>query len=579
MQHSPPHAPPPRRPALLNELGQQQTPPDGPEAFQILGSGPRIIVLSLGPNPDVPAGLVRGLVKNQKAAPQVIYADCPEFAAQMTKNAPRTPPPGWRQVDAPEAMRLIRNSPGAAGATFILYLPGLRLFPSFFGPLFGAVWAARASMPTEGNPGIGADAYAAKPRDGRAIRSVTLAGSERDLLHRELRLAFAAEGIRVKCWNPEETRAIPDPAYSAAPAAVQNPNRTAAPAGPAFPPEDSLGDLFLSVNFKGLDPLGAVYHYLRARDVVVAVWCVDNPWHLLSGLRSPYWRELPLFVTDHSFIPGLKAHGARRACHLPLAACPELFAHEENAVWPEADFLKKLAPLAFVGRTAFPGRDKFFAAQRLPEALHEALQSLETGGRPDFLYWAETLGISKLWPGQEARRAGLAAEECARRRRTLCVGAAAREMRSQTAENPPAPGITVFGDEAWREELADIPPQCLDLRGTLDYYTELPALYRAASLVLNVTSLLLPAGLNQRHFDVWLADGAQICDPSPGLDVFPQDLVRPLLFDKPADIPARAADLCSDPTRLRALKRDWKGLILAEHTYARRVRSILDAVE
>ncbi len=555
------HAAPPRpsahrRPALLNELGQRQTPPLGPETFRTIGQGPQIIVLGLGPDPAVVLDLVNALAAKRPAPPAVAYAECPDFAAQMGESGRRRDlPPHWQSLDSRTAETLLRELPGPQAATFILYWPGLRLFPSFFGPLFGAVRAIAAHAPSRSQAGP-----LARPHGRGPIRSVTLAGSERDLLQRELRLAFAAEGLEVKTWNPAE-------------------NQTAAGAGhaaPDTPPEDALADLFLSVNFKGLDPFGATYHYLRARDIAVAAWCVDNPWHLLSGLRAPYWREMPLFVTDASFLPGLAAHGAKRASHLPLAACPELFAAPLcGAAPPPAAYLRDLAPLIFVGRTAFPERDKFFAAQHVPDALLEAAQdSLITGERPDFLRWAEILGLSRLWPGQDARHAGLAAEECSRRRRALCVRAAL----PQTG-NPDAPGITIFGDEAWRDELADIPAAALDLRGPVDYYAELPALYRAAGLVLNVTSLLLPSGLNQRHFDVWAAGAAQICDPCPGLAIFPQELTQPLLFEKPADIPGLAAKLAGRPDLLRGLKHDWQTLIAAQHTYAQRARAILAALE
>lgn len=555
MPASPPHSALPRKPALLNELGQRQTPPCGPETFQILGSGPQIIVLGLGPDPAVAVEVARGLKQNNAGAGEatdVIYVDCPDFTDQIAETGACQLPSHWRTVNKEEAIGFIQRQTSPAAATFVLYLPGLRLFPSFFGPLFGAAWAATARPGKTPSP---------RPQSGRAryndraIRSVTLVGSERDLLHRELRLALAEEGLDLKFWNPEEARG------------AQGMRGTAV----AAPPEDSLGDLFLSVNFKGLDPWGATYHYLRARDIAVAVWCVDNPWHLLSGLRAPYWRELPLFVTDASFLPGLKAHGAQRVRHLPLAACPALFATQPGGAAPQGEYLRDLAPLVFIGRTAFPDRDKFFAAQHLPDTLlSAALDSLETGAAPDFLYWAKALGISRLWPGQEARRAGLAAEECARRRRTVCVRAALRQTK-----NTDAPGITIFGDAAWRDELADFPSSALDLRGTVDYYTELPALYRAAELVLNITSLLLPAGLNQRHFDVWMSGAAQLCNASPGLDIFPEELVRPLLFHKPGDIPRRAAELLGQPGLLRSLKHDWKALLAAEHTYTQRVRTIL----
>jgi hypothetical protein len=525
-------------------LGQRQTPPLGPETFQIIGQGPRVIVLGLGPDPSVAVSLARNLKPRPSS---VTYVEYPALAEQMNADWTRNLPEYWQNLDGSAAEALIRNLNAPQEATFILYLPGLRLFPSFFGPLFGAVWALfqRRSGCTSRGRG--------------PVRSVTLVGSEQDLLQRELRLAFAKAGLKVNVWNPKRERDA----------------KTSGRAGLSVPPEESLGDLFFSVNFKGLDPFGATYHYLRARDITVAVWCVDNPWHLLSGLRAPYWRETPLFVTDAAFLPGLKAHGAKQTVHLPLGTCPELFALPNAASLPSESYLRDLAPLVFVGRTAFPDRGKFFAAQRLPDALLKAgLDSLISGSRPDFLYWVKSLGLASLWPGQNARQAGLAAEECARRRRMLCVRAAARHI-----QNPAAPGITIFGDEAWTDELADIPGLDLDLRAPVDYYTQLPAVYQTADLTLNVTSLLLPAGLNQRHFDVWISGAAQIFDNSPGLNIFPQELTRPLVFEKPDDIPTLAAKLLNQPAQLRDLKHDWQAIITAEHTYTQRIHTVLSELE
>ena len=89
----------------------------------------------------------------------------------------------------------------------------------------------------------------------------------------------------------------------------------------------------------------------------------------------------------------------------------------------------------------------------------------------------------------------------------------------------------------------------------------------------------MPAGLNQRHFDVWAAGGAQICDASPGLDIFPEELTSPLTFQKPRDIPPLTEKLLGDPALLRGLKRDWRALIAAKHTYDCRVLDILNALD
>ena len=67
-------------------------------------------------------------------------------------------------------------------------------------------------------------------------------------------------------------------------------------------------------------------------------------------------------------------------------------------------------------------------------------------------------------------------------------------------------GLVVVGDKGWKHHLPPGPPET-PLLPPVDYYTTLPGLYRAASYTFNVTSLLLPGGLTQRHFDVWRAGG------------------------------------------------------------------------
>ena len=68
----------------------------------------------------------------------------------------------------------------------------------------------------------------------------------------------------------------------------------------------------------------------------------------------------------------------------------------------------------------------------------------------------------------------------------------------------------------------------------VDYYAMLPALYRAAPFTLDVTSLLLPGGLTQRHFDVWQAGGFLLTATGSGMDIFLPILPRPSLYAAPA---------------------------------------------
>ncbi|WP_353116063.1 glycosyltransferase [Nitratidesulfovibrio sp.] len=599
------------RPARLripNELGQLRTLPDDalpddvapdgklPATFDVLppcGQGTEapaeVVVLGLGPNPATARRAVEGALAGLRArntpscgqgAPTVQVIESPAFIHYMeeaTHGAWRAAiPAGWT-LAGPEAFSPERLS----RALVVVYREAERLFPTFWGPLLGTARAVRMA-PAQALSPEGVTGHAG-PRSTRS-RTVLLPGTEGSLLLPELESALAAEGLAPR-------RVDPDTLHADLP-------RLLADQRPA---------LLLSVNLQGLDAWGERFHLLRACGVDVAVWCVDNPFHLLSSLRGPWWRGALLCVTDASFIPLLRAHGAQRVLHLPLATGPEFFGPElagddgaAGAAQPSPVGMPPLNPVVFVGRSAFPGKGGFFAGQRIaPDLLNEALALLDAPDhrpgapghrsdapghrsdihcRPDFHWWTARLGIADLWPGNAVRAAGLGAEECALARRVRCLNAAAPQ------------GLTVYGDDGWQPLLAP----GTDLRPPVDYYVTLPAVYRAARWSLNITSLLLPAGLTQRHFDVWAAGGFCITDDTPGLDIFPEELRREIAFSparsggNDSAPPAGTGDAPGLGTLLHRLERDpalradlvaaWRAHILSRHTYRHRVCTLLDTL-
>ena len=384
---------------------------------------------------------------------------------------------------------------------------------------------------------------------------VVLPDSGADLLRQELALGFAQAGCRV-------TRVRPDDLHDG-----QSPHSLPRLA-------DSGPFLLFSVNFQGLGPLRQTLELLERLGCRAAVWCVDNPWNLLSGARDPRWKSLPLFVTDDSFVAPLKEHGAPFVHHLPLAANLELFAPNaarDKAFSPPED----LAPFVFVGRSAFPGKEKFFVGQTVPEdARLRAESMLPQGARPDLIWWERELECApaSFWPGKKARRPALGAENANLAWRGLCLKAAALaglDIRGHRGY----PGLDVFGDAGWQKEL----PPGARLRPPVDYYSRLPGIYAGAAYSLCLTSLQLPRALNQRHFDVWAAGGVCLSDATPGLDLFPEELTRPIRFDKPSDIGPTAERL--EKSRARpALVADWQRHLREKHRYVHRALSVLDVL-
>jgi hypothetical protein len=508
-----PGAPKPARPArtsVLDELGLRKSLPAGAGDFRTLsGQWPDTVFLGLGPEPERLPELFPGVQS-------VRYVECPELAAQLGPDWRSRIPAAYTQANPAEIAMLARS-----GARLVLYAPGPRLFPSFWGPLLASAQVA-----------LFADAPA--PRQ----RLAWLPGDEGGLLRIELREALEVQGYAVRFTGDaglEDFRAWL--------------------AGGECP------ELLLSVNFSGLDPLGEAYHLLKAAGVRVAVWCVDTPLHQLSGLKARFWRELAIFVTDAWAVEQLTRLGAAQAFHLPLAARARDL--ENDPRQPAPAWADLAGRLVFVGRSAFPGKDGFFAGCTLPEDLWaEARAQLDRGLPPGYGWWLERLGIETLWPGTEVRRAGFCAEETGRAWRTLCLNRAQKDLGL----------VTVFGDEGWRALL----PEVADQRGFVDYYTALPEITASAGASLNLTNPLLPRALTLRHFDAWASGGLLITDATPGLDIFPAELTREIAFRAPGELAERFRALTGSPALAADLKHAWRAEMLRAHTYGHRVAEVLE---
>lgn len=497
----------PKRIQITNELGNAQTLPEDKGQFEVIPGGPNTVYLGIGPSPDQ---LVNFFPRNIEAK----YIEHPEMANQID---------GWSRK-IPATMTAMSpdsfTSAMAREATVIRYRPGLKAFPSFWGPL-----TARTAT--------------SRHKPGKSAKSVWLPLGEADLLSKELTAAFQEQGYTVRALDREQLERRP---------------------GTMLPDllQQETPDLFLSVNFKGLEPFGLGFHLLREAGVPVAIWLVDNPFNILTGVKSGYWKEANIFVTDHSFIGPLMKYGARHVRHLPLATSREFFEHPGHLPEHGQGLEDRLV---FVGRSEFPGKMRFFAGltpnQRL---LQNAISMLDAGERPHFHWWEEHIR-AQLWPGNRVRHVGVGAEVAGYTWKVRCLSAA-------------GDASVVFGDDNW----ANVPGITADTRPFVDYYAHLPAIYRTASATLNITGLQLPAGLTQRHFDVWAAGGFLITDNNPGLKLFPADMCAPVTYETAKDIPALFKHFRKESPEKRELRETWRQHILNNHTYAHRVAAILHAI-
>lgn len=129
-----------------------------------------------------------------------------------------------------------------------------------------------------------------------------------------------------------------------------------------------------------------------------------------------------------------------------------------------------------------------------------------------------------------------------------------------------------MGDDAWQDILATkhtfYPPA--------DYYKILPSYYKNSLFTLNLTSLLMPANLSQRHFDVWKHHGFLLSSPSEGMEIFPQDIQSVITVHNPQDCLKRLELLLTKPNLKTEIQKTMQNEIARKHQYTHRLQFILE---
>ncbi|SDK88366.1 protein of unknown function [Maridesulfovibrio ferrireducens] len=489
----------PQRIRIKNESGKLQSLPDGKEYFQDLGGNGDILFLGVGPNPDL-------LPKFFPEESCYYYIECPDYEKQT---------PTLHNIPAKFIKIQPDNSDLLHKKNFrlILYKPNKRLFPSFWEPIISKL--------TLNKTGIHSNVQ---------NKSVWIPGDDKSLLVPEMSRAFARADFTYRVIAPDAMRRDLLSLL-----------------------EQERPEIVFSINFNGLDNSGETFFLLREAGVKVVVWMVDNPFHIISGIKSAYWKEVPMLITDDWFIKPLQNLGATKIEHLPLATDPDIFNPDVRS-YPGLD-----ERIVFAGRSSFPKKVNFFAGCDFSqEDERDAISAINQGVKPDFEWWTKRDKLASFWPEKDVRATGFKAEQAGKIWRTEALKSAGSKL-------------TVFGDEGWRELLPEI-----DLRKPIDYYTILPTIYSSSAIALNMTSPLLPNGLTQRNFDVWASGGFLLTDQTPGLSIFPEELVSECSFSIPAELPELCDKFLTNPRQRIALSKKWREAILKDHTYQNRIFNILN---
>lgn len=444
---------------------------------------------------------------------QIFYLEHDDFAKQLNAALPAN----FIQLTPKELLALC-DEKFFADTDILFYKQNIQLFPHFWNKIL--IELRNKTLASTFSQPVGKQQY------------IFLSGGKNDLLHKELCQAICDIGfipVEIGGKTLQEILELLD---------TKSPR------------------LYLAVNAQNLDGNGIIYEYLKQKKIPLALWFVDNVWNILSGFSQNWWKECNIFLTDFSFAGELQKEGAANIFALPLAS-HNLPASYQNI--PEI-------PLFFVGNSSFANKNAYFSGCKLEhdfeQNLYRTIQKnlFEQKELPDFhnIYQA-LLPNQPLWQNKESRTIGYVTTK------------ADLYLRKLWLENL-SPLIQIMGDNAWQDILSTFHT----FYKPVDYYRDLPTYYKNSLFTLNLTSLLMPANLSQRHFDVWKHQGFLLSSPSKGMEIFPQDIQLIITVNNPEDCLNRLELLLTTPALKAEIQKTMQVEIANKHCYIHRLQFILE---
>lgn len=322
-------------------------------------------------------------------------------------------------------------------------------------------------------------------------------------------------------------------------------------------------DLVVSTNNKGSDREGFIPSACVNAGVRWATWFLDDPRFMVSKTEVEKEQQRYGFCWDYSGIKALGEIGFKHVMPLPLATDPELFS-------PGAGDPDLAGRIVYVGSPGFGNENKYFSglnqkkeADTLCEYFETQILSNRRLPSADEMQKAvQELKFQKIFhPGELMR---LPAYVMYRANLNYRVRAL-----HELADLKPV----VFGS-GWEGLL---PPQ-VELRPYVDYYRELPRVYRSDAVHLSLTHLQMYHYPNQRVFDAGACGRTVLGDRVCGWDELFDPGLEGLVFNDFEAMKEKAFLLLKDNNLRCDYGRSLRQQVLARHTYQHRIRTMTDVL-
>lgn len=312
-------------------------------------------------------------------------------------------------------------------------------------------------------------------------------------------------------------------------------------------------DFIFTINHLGFDENGVLTGLLDSFKIPYAVWYVDSPTYILKNFKENVSEFAHIFSWEKRYIEHIKNFGFHRVNYLPLASDPALFNPNTST---------KDIKLSFVGNSMVEPTKEWFTKIQNKEQIKSLIE----------------LAVKK----QKENRGKLMTEileELGYRvshnnffnLATALTWKATLEYRKEVLSEVQDMGLSIYGDKFWKTFFPQV-----KLYESVDYYTELPKIYKRSIINLNATSFQMPTACNQRVFDVACSGSFLITDYQESLEELFNIEEEIVCYKDKKEIKNIVKFYLNHSEIREKIERKARERVLSSHTYHHRIKKLVE---
>lgn len=315
-------------------------------------------------------------------------------------------------------------------------------------------------------------------------------------------------------------------------------------------------DFLLAINHLGFDEEGKLTGLLTELKLPFASWYVDSPTYILYGgeeNNSPY---CAVFCWERSYLGAVEEMGFQSPTFLPLATDPEVFRPGSGEKG------RFRSSVSFVGESMETNRKRWgkmvpVKAAREIEAI--SVEELLSDRKRDILENFPSLAENAV-----SKRSKLDIE-------AAVIWKATQDYRFRLSRALIPLGLVIYGDSGWKRLIG----KKGTLRPKVEYFRELPDVYRGTDVNINCTSFQMKTAVNQRVFDVPACGGFLLSDYQEDMDRFFEVGKEAICYRTTEEAVSLVAYYLGNAGERKRIAEAARRRVLVEHTYEKRMAALV----